>query len=112
LGVCVPDLLNQLLGGIVKLGGCGEAAPDFLSIFTLPDGRTVSIMVLEQAIPVDQQRQIDACRQALVEGMSRSSAESRAAFEAALEPRGYLYGHNEFGTRFFIDISGSPLLEE
>jgi hypothetical protein len=89
-----------------------EAAPDFLSIFTLPDGRTVSIMVLEQAIPVDQQRQIDACRQALVEGMSRSSAESRAAFEAALEPRGYLYGHNEFGTRFFIDISGSPLLEE
>ena len=89
-----------------------EAAPDFLSIFTLPDGRTVSIMVLEQAIPVDQQRQIDACRQALVEGMSRASAESRVAFEAALEPRGYLYGHNEFGTRYFIDISGSPLLEE
>jgi hypothetical protein len=23
LGVCVPDLLNQLLGGIVTLGGCG-----------------------------------------------------------------------------------------
>jgi hypothetical protein len=44
--------------------------------------------------------------------MRQSSAESRAAFEAALEPRGYLYGHNDVGTRFFIDISGSPLLEE
>jgi hypothetical protein len=89
-----------------------EAAPDFLSIFPLPDGRTVSIMVLEQAIPEDQQRQIEAYRQALVEEIRQSSAESRAAFEAALELRGYLYGHNEFGTRFFIDIAESPLLEE
>lgn len=88
-----------------------KAAPHILSIFTLPDGRTVSIVVLEQAIPQDQQEKIEAKKQALAEKMRHASAEDRAAFEAALEPRGYLYGHNESGTRFFIDIAASSLPE-
>jgi hypothetical protein len=82
-----------------------------LSSFVLPDGRTVSVMVLEQVISAEQQRQIEDARQAIAEQVRQGRAANQAAFEAALEPRGYLYGHNELGTRFFIDISGSFLFE-
>src|SRR3712207_6919452 len=65
----------------------------YTTLFRSPDGRTVSIMVLEQAIPEDQQRQIEAYRKALVEGIRQSSAGSRARSEehtSELQSRQYL----------------------
>ena len=93
----------------------GQPVPDteveILASFTLPDRRTVVITVFEHAISEEQQEQIEAYQGAMAEGMSQATPGAQAAFEAALEPRGYLYGHNEHGTRFFIDIAGSPILD-
>jgi len=93
----------------------GQPVPDteveILASFTLPDRRTVVITVFEHAISEEQQEQIEAYQRAMAEGMSQATPGAQAAFEAALEPRGYLYGHNEHGTRFFIDIAGSPILD-
>ena len=83
----------------------------FVSRFELPNRQTVSVMVHEQAISEEQQQQLEAGRQAIFEQMSRDQSEDRVALEAWLEPRGFLYGHNELGTRFFIDLSGSFLFE-
>jgi hypothetical protein len=83
----------------------------FVSRFELPNRQTVSVMVHEQAISEEQQRQLEARRRAISEQVGRGRSEDRATLEAWLEPRGYLYGHNELGTRFFIDISGSFLFE-
>jgi hypothetical protein len=82
-----------------------------LSSFVLSDRRTVSVMLLEQAISAEQQRQIESARQSIIQLVRQGRAADRSSLEAALEPRGYLYGHNEFGTRFFIDISGTFLFE-
>lgn len=71
----------------------------------------VSVAVFEHAISTEQQRQIETSRRAIAEGMRQASSEAQAAYQAALEPRGCLYGYNEFGTRFFIDIAGSPILD-
>lgn len=85
----------------------------FVSRFELPNRQTVSVMVHEQAISEEQQRQIEAGRQAIAEQMRLTlRAADRAALEPWLEPRGFLYGHNNLGTRFFIDISGSFLFEQ
>jgi hypothetical protein len=83
-----------------------ETEVAILASFALPDGRTVIVTVVEQAVSEGQQQQIEAYRSAMAEGMRQASSEVQAAYEAALEPRGYLYGHDDNGTRFFIDITG------
>ena len=93
----------------------GEPVPEteveILANFSLPDGRTVSVTVFEFAMSAEDQRQIEVCRRAIAEAMSQANSEAQAAYRAALEPRGYLYGHSNIGTRFFIDIAGSALLD-
>ena len=93
----------------------GEPVPEteveILANFSLPDGRTVIITVFEFAMSAEEQRQIEVCRRAIAEAMRQADSEAQAAYRAALEPRGYLYGHRNIGTRFFIDIAGSALLE-
>ena len=84
-----------------------ETEAEILASFVLPDGRTVIVAVFDRAVSMEEQQQLDAIRSAMAEGMHHASAEVQAAYENAIEPRGYLYGHNANGTRFFIDISGS-----
>jgi hypothetical protein len=92
----------------------GEPVPEtdveILANFSLPDGRTASVTVFESAISKGEHQQIETVRRGLAVGMKQASSEVQAAYEAALEPRGYIYGHDEHETRFFIDIAGSPLL--
>lgn len=83
----------------------------FIGRFGLPNGQTVSVLIQEHAIAEGQQRQLEAARRAISAQISEGQSIDRADLEAALEPRGYLYGYNEYGTRFFIDISGSFLFE-
>ena len=91
----------------------GEPVPEtevaILANFSLPDGRTVIVTVFEFAMTAEEQRQIEVSRGAIAEAMRQADSEAQAVYQAALEPRGYLYGHNTFGTRFFIDIAGSSL---
>jgi hypothetical protein len=47
--------------------------------------------------------------EAIARAVRETRAKLQAAIDAALEPCGLLYGHNEYGTRFFIDISGALL---
>lgn len=93
----------------------GEPVPEtdveILANFPLPDGRTVSVTVFEFPVSADNQQKLEAARRAIAEGMRQSSMEGQAALQAELELRGYLYGHNEHGTRFFIDIAGDPVLD-
>ncbi len=93
----------------------GEPVPEtdieILANFSLPDRRTASVTVFEHAMSAGEQQQIEAIRRTLAEGMKQADSEVQAAYEAALDPRGWLYGHDEHGTRFFLDIAGSPLLE-
>ena len=84
-----------------------KTAAEIFASFVLPDGRTVIVAVFDRAVSTEKQQHLDAIRSAIVERMRQASAEVQAAYENALEPRGYLYGHNDYGTRFFIDISGA-----
>jgi|SRR5215217_9544057 len=84
---------------------------EILASFALPDGRTVVITVMEHAISEEQQKQIEDYQRAMAEGFSQAAPEVQNAFGAALEPRGYLYGYNDHGTRFFIDIAGDPIID-
>jgi len=72
----------------------------------------VSIMVHEQEISEGQQQQLEAARQHMASAVRQGPEGDRAALEAWLDPRTWLYGHNEIGTRFFIDISGGYLFAE
>jgi hypothetical protein len=83
----------------------------FVDRFRLPNGQTVSILIQEQALSEGQRQQLEAGRQAISKWVAQRQLVDREALEAALEPRGYLYGHNEHGTRFFVDISGSFLFK-
>jgi hypothetical protein len=83
----------------------------FVSRFELPNQETVSIMVHEQEISEGQKQQLEAARLALSEAVRQGPEAERAALVAWLEPRVWLYGDNELGTRFFIDISGGYLFE-
>ena len=84
----------------------------FVSRFELPNQETVSIMVHEQEISGEQAQQLEAARREMARAVSQGPEEERAALEAGLEPRTWLYGDNEIGTRFFIDLSGGYLFEE
>src|SRR5829696_1026585 len=80
----------------------GQPVPDtdveILADFALPDGRTVVITVMEHAVSEGQQKQIEDNQRAMAEGFSQADPEAQATFRAALEPRGYIYGHNDHGT--------------
>jgi hypothetical protein len=93
----------------------GEPVPEteveILANFWLPDGRTVSVTVFENAMSAEEQRQIEGWRRAIAEAMRQADSEARAVYETMLEPRGYLYGHDGHGIRFFYDIVGSALLD-
>jgi hypothetical protein len=84
----------------------------FVSRFELPSREIVSIMVDEQEISGGQAQQLEAERQRIAEAVRQGPEAERAALETWLEPRAWFYGHNEFGTRFFVDISGDYLFEE
>ena len=91
----------------------GEPVPEtevkILANFSLPDGRTASVTAFEHAMSAEDQQHIEAGRRTIAEGMkNQAGAEVQAAYEAMLEPRGYLYGHDEHGTRFFIESPGAP----
>jgi hypothetical protein len=85
---------------------------DELARFRLPNGQSICIQIQEHAISEEQQQLLEASRQAISEQVSRGQSVDRVSLEAALEPRGYLYGQNELGTRFFVDISGNFLFDE
>ena len=93
-------------------GGPEPSTQDrFVDRFRLPNGQTVSILVQEHAISEADKQQLEAARQAMAEAVRQGAEAKRAALEAWLEPRTWLYGHNVFGTRFFIDISAGYLFE-
>jgi hypothetical protein len=79
--------------------------------FELPNGETVFVLIQEHAISEAAKQQLQAARQAMSEWVAHAQSVDRENLEAALEPRGYLYGHNELGTRFFVDISADFLFE-
>jgi hypothetical protein len=94
----------------------GGPEPDehdrFVDRFRLPNGQTVSILIQEHAISEGQKQQLQAARQHMASAVRQGPEADRAALEAWLEPRTWLYGHNEYGTRFFIDTFGGHLFEE
>jgi hypothetical protein len=81
----------------------------FVDRFKLSNSETVSVLIQEHPISEAAKQQLEAARQAMSESVAQGQLVDREALEAALEPRGYLYGHNEHGTRFFVDISGAFL---
>jgi hypothetical protein len=94
----------------------GGPEPDehdrFVDRFRLPNGQTVSILIQEHAISEAQKQQLEAAREQMASTVRQAPESDRVALEAWLEPRTWLYGHNEIGTRFFINISGGYLFEE
>jgi hypothetical protein len=94
----------------------GGPEPDkhdrFVDRFTLPNRQTVTILIQEYAISEEQKQQLEAERQRIARAVRQGPEAYRAALEAWLAPRTWHYGHNEFGTRFFVDSSGGYLFEE
>jgi len=84
----------------------------FVSRFELPNREVMSIIVHEQEISEGEKHQLEAARQYMASAVSQGPEGIRAALEAWLEPRTRLYGHDEHGMRFFIDISAGYLFEE
>jgi hypothetical protein len=85
------------------------APPDddsFVFHSKLPNGEAVSVMVLEQPMTPEDERLIAQHKEAIARAVQEAGGNFREAIDAALEPRGWLYGNNEYGTRFFIDVSG------
>jgi hypothetical protein len=94
-------------------GGPEPSAQDrFVDRFKLPNGQTIIILIQEHAISEADKQQLEAGRQAIAEAVRQGPEADRAALEAWLEPRTWLYGHNEIGTRFFIDMSAGYIFEE
>jgi hypothetical protein len=93
----------------------GEPVPEteveILANFWLPDGRTVSVTLFENATSAEERRQIEIWRRAIAEAMRQADSETQAVYEAMREPRAYLHGRDGHGTRFFYDIVGSALLD-
>ena len=54
----------------------------------------------------EDERLIAQHKEAIAKAVQEAGGNFREAIDTALEPRGWLYGNNEYGTRFFIDISG------
>ena len=61
-------------------------------------------MVHEQRMSEEQKQQLEGARQALSQALAHQ-ADVAAVLSELKEPRIWLYGHNDIGTRFFIDTS-------
>lgn len=81
---------------------------DFIWQGVLPNGETLAVMVHEQPITEEQEAQLAKVRRFLAQEASQKDFGTRLS--TAEEPRGYIYGSNEYGTRFLVDISGMFLV--
>ena len=94
-------------------GGPEPSTQDrFVDRFRLPNGQTVIILIQEHPISERDAQQLEASRRAITDAVRQGPEAARSALEAWLEPRTWLYGNNEIGTRFFVDVSGGYLFEE
>jgi hypothetical protein len=80
--------------------------------FRLPNGRSICLQVQEHPIAERDKQQLEAARRVIAAAVREGPEAARAALEAWLEPRTWLFGHNENGARFFVDASSGYLFEE
>jgi hypothetical protein len=69
----------------------------------LPNGETVSLIVYEQPMTQANRSQLASAKQAIFQDQNK--ANRGHAFSTVREPRGFLQGRADDGTRFLIDIS-------
>ncbi len=75
----------------------------------LPSGEAVVLIVYEQALTQDGKRQLASAKREIFQ--QRGKADEDSTLRAAREPRAFLQGYAEDGTRFLVDISTDFLFE-
>jgi hypothetical protein len=76
----------------------------------LPNGQSICLQVREHPISEAEKRQLRDGQLSIAEKVRQEPEAVRAAVDTWLEPRAWLYGHNEVnGARFFVDISAGYL---
>jgi hypothetical protein len=89
-----------------------EAATEMITPLDLANGGRVWLMAHNASVSAGMRKQIDDHLAAVAEAGAREVIAAHAAASPTFDPRGYLFGNLDDGTRFLIDVSFASLLPE